>query len=62
MVKIGIIGDFDPQRVYHDGQRFFLATLFLPQFSSLPEAPHPLILEFVKAAAEISTLTGAKQP
>jgi len=31
--------------------RFFLATLFQPQLSSRPEAPHPLILAFLRAAA-----------
>ena len=29
---------------------FFIATLFLPQLSSSPEAPHPLILAYLKAA------------
>jgi CTP synthase (UTP-ammonia lyase) len=30
--------------------RFFMATLFLPQLSSTPERPHPLILAYLKAA------------
>jgi CTP synthase (UTP-ammonia lyase) len=30
--------------------RFFVATLFLPQLSSSPETPHPLITTFLKAA------------
>jgi CTP synthase (UTP-ammonia lyase) len=30
--------------------RFFIATLFLPQLSSTPEAPHPLIYAYIKAA------------
>ena len=30
---------------------FFIGTLFLPQFSSTPESPHPLIVAFVGAAA-----------
>ena len=34
------------------GCRFYLATLFVPQLSSTPERPHPLILEFLRAAAE----------
>lgn len=33
------------------GHPFFVATLFLPQLSSQPGAPHPLILAFLKAAA-----------
>ena len=30
--------------------RFFIATLFLPQFTSKPGMSHPLILSFIKAA------------
>jgi CTP synthase (UTP-ammonia lyase) len=30
--------------------RFYVATLFLPQLSSSPESPHPLILAYLKAA------------
>jgi CTP synthase (UTP-ammonia lyase) len=30
--------------------RFFVATLFLPQLTSSPETPHPLITAYVKAA------------
>jgi CTP synthase (UTP-ammonia lyase) len=29
---------------------FFIATLFLPQLSSTPSEPHPLIISFLKAA------------
>jgi len=32
--------------------RFFIATLFLPQLSSTAETPHPLIVAFVKSAAD----------
>lgn len=32
--------------------RFFIATLFQPQLSSKPGAPHPLVLAFVQAAAD----------
>jgi CTP synthase (UTP-ammonia lyase) len=31
--------------------RFFLATLFQPQLSSRPEAPHTMMLAFLRAAA-----------
>jgi len=34
------------------GQRFFIATLFLPQLSSSAENPHPLILGYLKAARD----------
>ena len=30
--------------------RFFLATLFLPQVSSGPDRPHPLIMAYLQAA------------
>ncbi len=29
---------------------FYLATLFLPQVSSKPDAPHPLVISYLKAA------------
>lgn len=32
--------------------RFYLATLFQPQLSSTLEAPHPIVLAFVQAAAD----------
>jgi CTP synthase (UTP-ammonia lyase) len=32
--------------------RFFLATLFQPQLSSTPEKPHPVVMAFLKAAAD----------
>jgi CTP synthase (UTP-ammonia lyase) len=31
---------------------FFIGTLFLPQVSSTPQVPHPLILAFVEAASK----------
>lgn len=34
---------------------FFLGTLFVPQASSLPGQPHPLILEFCRAAIHLAT-------
>jgi CTP synthase (UTP-ammonia lyase) len=34
---------------------FYTATLFLPQISSTPERPHPLIIEYVKAAITFQT-------
>lgn len=32
--------------------RFFIATLFQPQLSSKPGTPHPLIVQFLRAADE----------
>jgi CTP synthase (UTP-ammonia lyase) len=34
---------------------FFIATLFQPQLSSKPGKPHPIIMEFLKAAAKWKT-------
>ncbi len=34
--------------------RFFIATLFQPQLSSIPENSHPLVLAFAQAAADWS--------
>lgn len=39
--------------------RFFCATLFVPQLSCTGDAPHPLILQFVKACAESRTDVGS---
>jgi len=35
--------------------RFFVATLFQPQLSSKPGKPHPIIVEFLRAAAKWKT-------
>lgn len=32
------------------GHRFFIATLYMPQLSSTPVNPHPLIVSFLKVA------------
>lgn len=40
------------------GHRFFLATLFQPQLSSRPEAPHPLLLAFLRAARRFRKAEG----
>jgi CTP synthase (UTP-ammonia lyase) len=36
--------------------RFFLATLFLPQLSSSPARPHPLIVAYLQAAQHFQAL------
>jgi len=33
-----------------EGQRFFMASLFLPQMNSTPGNPHPMIMEYLRAA------------
>jgi CTP synthase (UTP-ammonia lyase) len=35
--------------------RFFIATLFQPQLSSKPGKPHPIIVEFLRAASNWKT-------
>ena len=35
--------------------RFFVATLFLPQISSQPGSPHPLIVAYLSAALDFKT-------
>jgi CTP synthase (UTP-ammonia lyase) len=35
--------------------KFFVATLFQPQLSSKPRKPHPIIVEFLRAAAKWKT-------
>jgi len=48
------ITDFDEndnaRMVEIPNHRFFIATLFLPQFTSKPGVSHPLILAFINAA------------
>jgi CTP synthase (UTP-ammonia lyase) len=36
-----------------DGHPFFIATLFLPQMSSSPAAPHPLLVAYLQAAISV---------
>jgi CTP synthase (UTP-ammonia lyase) len=43
-------GQGETRAVELPGHRFFLATLFQPQLSSRPELPHPIMLEFLRAA------------
>lgn len=38
------------------GHRFFIATLFQPQLSSRPEAPHPFWLAFLRAARQFQKI------
>ncbi len=45
----GVDLDNDVRIVELPGHPFFLATLFLPQLSSQPENPHPLILAYIQS-------------
>jgi CTP synthase (UTP-ammonia lyase) len=37
------------------GHPFYAATLFLPQISSAPQSPHPLIVAYLRAALAFGT-------
>lgn len=41
------------------GRRFYLATLFLPQLASTESAPHPVVLAFLRAAAQFAASRSA---
>jgi CTP synthase (UTP-ammonia lyase) len=43
-------GRGEPRAVELPDHRFFVATLFQPQLSSRPEAPHPVWIAFLRAA------------
>ena len=47
---VGVDDNGDARIVELSDHRFFMATLFLPQFSSSVEKPHPLIVEYLNAA------------
>jgi CTP synthase (UTP-ammonia lyase) len=46
----GVDGEGEVHVVELTNHRFFVATLFVPQLSSRPEASHPLITAFLRAA------------
>jgi CTP synthase (UTP-ammonia lyase) len=52
LVLAGFSDHDDVRAAELPGHPFFVATLFQPQLSSAPGAPHPLIAAFVKASAE----------
>lgn len=45
----------EPRAIECGGNRFFVATLYQPQLSSEPGKPHPIIVEFLRAAAKWKT-------
>jgi CTP synthase (UTP-ammonia lyase) len=47
--------DGEPRILELPKNRFFMASLFVPQVRSTPGAPHPLLVAFVRAAAASST-------
>jgi CTP synthase (UTP-ammonia lyase) len=46
----GVDLDGEVRVVELSGHPFYVATLFLPQISSAPESPHPLIVAYLRAA------------
>ena len=50
MVVSGVDQDGEPRIVELPDRRFCVATLFVPQTSSTPERPHPIVAGFVAAA------------
>ena len=63
--KLKIVG-WDQQgeirAVELDDHPFFVGTLFIPQYSSAPGAPHPLVSGFLKAASEQELRTTRDSP
>ncbi|MEO5837255.1 MAG: hypothetical protein ABIQ73_02450 [Acidimicrobiales bacterium] len=50
LVVSGVDPDGEPRVIELPDHRFFVATLFVPQTSSTPAAPHPIIDAFLSAA------------
>jgi CTP synthase (UTP-ammonia lyase) len=57
LVVSAVDADGEPRVVELPGLRFFVATLFVPQTSSAPGAPHPLVRSFVAATASVPVET-----
>lgn len=49
---VGTDQDGEARVVELPDRRFYLATLFVPQLSSTPDSPHPLIVAYLRAAAK----------
>jgi CTP synthase (UTP-ammonia lyase) len=47
---VGVDGDGEARVLELPDRRFFIATLFVPQLSSSPESPHPLVTAYLQAA------------
>jgi CTP synthase (UTP-ammonia lyase) len=60
-LRVSARGQLDEARAVElPNHRFFIATLFQPQLSSRPEAPHPLWLAFLRAAIRFRKTRTAK--
>jgi CTP synthase (UTP-ammonia lyase) len=51
----GVDPDGELRIVELSNHPFYVATLFLPQISSRPESPHPLIVAYLRAALAFQT-------
>ncbi|HVC05776.1 MAG TPA: gamma-glutamyl-gamma-aminobutyrate hydrolase family protein [Candidatus Acidoferrales bacterium] len=51
LVVSAVDRDGEVRILEHPRLRFFMGTLFVPQMSSTPDAPHPLVAALVEAAA-----------
>lgn len=61
-LKVTAVGpDGEVRAVEISDHPFYVATLFLPQVSSGPGSPHPLIVAYLKAALVFRTF-GEKKP
>lgn len=52
LVVSGVDQDGEARIVEIPGLKYFLATLFVPQASSTPAAPHPIVTTFMQAACD----------
>ena len=60
-LRVAGVDDSGEVRVVELGHHpFFVATLFLPQLTSTPVAPHPLIVAYLRAAAAFHDSRGAR--
>jgi CTP synthase (UTP-ammonia lyase) len=49
---VGVDSDGEARVLELPDRRFFIATLFVPQLSSSPESPHPLITAYLRSAMQ----------
>jgi CTP synthase (UTP-ammonia lyase) len=59
VVVSGTDQDGEPRIIELPDKRFFVGTLFVPQSSSSPTAPHPIVVGFVTATARRRERTAA---
>ena len=52
--------DGEPRVIELPSHPFFMGTLFVPQASSTPAAPHPVLVAFVRAASAAATAAAAE--